>query len=145
MRVSHTTAIIILGYGLRPDGSMRPALVERLRAGYVAAIVSPVAPVIVTGGNPRSGTTEARAMADWLIARGIARDRVHLESGARSTWENAKLAALVMGGLGCHDALLVTSADHLPRAQSYFADNGVSVVGTYTPEQTPPLLRFGPL
>ncbi|MFX5922296.1 YdcF family protein, partial [Acinetobacter baumannii] len=71
------TAIVVLGYGLLPDGAMRPELVERLRAGYAQALLAPASPIIVTGGNPRNGTTEAAAMADWLVARGIPPARVH--------------------------------------------------------------------
>src|SRR5690242_17592489 len=46
-----TTAIVVLGYGLLPDGGMRPELVARLQAALVQAVVSPASPIIVTGGN----------------------------------------------------------------------------------------------
>ncbi|MEC3919761.1 YdcF family protein [Nocardia sp. CDC160] len=142
------TAVVILGYGLLPDGGMRPELIDRLRAGYLEAVLSPASPVIVTGGNPRAGVTEARAMADWLIARGIPEQRVHLESAARSTAENAELSAELMTEIGSRDAVLVTSADHLPRALALFTAAGVNVSDTYTPDdlaELPTPLPFGPL
>ncbi|WP_067690338.1 YdcF family protein [Nocardia jejuensis] len=135
------TAIVILGYGLEPDGGMRPELVERLDAGYAAALMSTASPVIVTGGNPQAGVTEARAMADWLITRGLPPDRVHLEAAARTTVENAEYSAEVMDEIGSHDAVLITSADHLPRALATFVAAGISVIGTYTPDELFDLLR----
>lgn len=138
------TAIVILGFGLRPDGSMRPELIERLRAGYVRAFISTASPVIVTGGNPHAGVTEARVMADWLIAHGLPSQRIYLEPSARSTVENAEYSAQVMNQIGSRDAVLITSGYHLPRALASFASAGVSVTSTYTPDELSNLLIFSP-
>ncbi|GAB2728612.1 YdcF family protein [Nocardia thraciensis] len=140
------TAIVVLGYGLEPDGHMRPELVQRLEAGFVQAVISPQSPVIVTGDNPRAGVTEADAMARWLIERGIAAERIHVEPAAADTRENAANSAVLMRAIGTGDAVLVTSADHMPRATGVFADAGVPVIGTLTPDGLPPLLLapFGP-
>ncbi|MGV9720108.1 YdcF family protein [Nocardia beijingensis] len=140
------TAIVVLGYGLLPDGGMRPELVERLHAGYVQALVAPASPIIVTGGNARNGVTEAQAMADWLIAHGMPAARVHLEPEAGTTVQNAERSAAVMRAIGARDAVVITSADHIDRAVGTFHDAGVDVVGTVTPEQVPALAwQFGPL
>ncbi|WP_246351004.1 YdcF family protein [Nocardia barduliensis] len=140
------TAIVVLGYGLLPDGGMRPELIDRLRAGYVQALLAPISPIIVTGGNARNGVTEARAMADWLIARGIPAARVHVEPEADTTAQNAARSATIMRAIGARDAVVITSADHIDRAVGTFHDAGVAVVGTVTPEQVPPRIwRFGPL
>ncbi|MEV5652596.1 YdcF family protein [Nocardia sp. NPDC052254] len=140
------TAIVVLGYGLLPDGSMRPELVARLQAALVQAMVSPASPIIVTGGNPRAGTTEADAMARWLIGHSIAPERIHIESRASDTVQNAENTAEMMRGLGAGDAVVVTSADHMPRAVADFADAGVPVVGTLSPQDLPlgVLAAFGP-
>ncbi|MBL1074710.1 YdcF family protein [Nocardia sp. 2] len=124
---------------------MRPELIERLSAGYVSALVSPASPIIVTGGNPQADVTEARAMADWLTARGIPPERVHLEPDARSTVENAELSAAVMAELGSHDAVLITSSDHMPRAVATFAAAGVRVTDTCTPDDLPYTALFTPM
>lgn len=141
-----TTAIVVLGYGLMPDGSMRPELVARLQAALVQAMVSPASPIIVTGGNPQGGTTEADAMARWLVAHGTAPDRIHIESRAGDTVENATNSAEMMHALGAGDAVVVTSADHMPRAVADFVDAGVPVVGTVSPQDLPPVVLevFGP-
>ncbi|NKY88739.1 YdcF family protein [Nocardia veterana] len=140
------TAIVVLGYGLLPDGDMRPELVERLQAGLVQAVVSPSSPIIVTGGNPRNGTTEAEAMARWLTDHGVAPERIHIEPRAANTIENAANSEALMKSLGSRDAVVVTSADHMPRAVADFVDAGVPVVGTVSPQSLPPIVMqsFGP-
>jgi hypothetical protein len=52
-------AIVILGYGLKPDGTMREILRRRVLTGLIVAQFFPQSPVIVTGGNPQNGKTEA--------------------------------------------------------------------------------------
>ncbi|MFC4376797.1 YdcF family protein [Nocardia halotolerans] len=131
------TAIVVLGYGLQPDGTMRAELSNRLHAALVQAFMSPASPVIVTGGNPRNGRTEAQVMADWLHVRGVARHRLHTESEAGSTVQNAKFSAALMAALGVHKAVLITSADHMRRALENFLDAGVPVIATMTPDTAP--------
>ncbi|MFC9894872.1 YdcF family protein [Nocardia sp. NPDC127579] len=138
------TAIVVLGYGLQPDGTMRPELIHRLRAGFAQALLAPLAPIIVTGGNPRNGVTEADAMADWLIAHGIAPERIHREPDATSTVENAERSARILREIGARDVVVVTSADHIDRAAGDFAAAGVDVIARLTPDQVPNIiLPFG--
>ncbi|MFB7878835.1 YdcF family protein [Nocardia sp. NPDC056064] len=131
------TAIVVLGYGLQPDGTMRAELSNRLHAALIQAFMSPASPVIVTGGNPRNGVTEAQVMADWLHLRGVARDRIYAETEAGSTVQNAEFSARLMEALGLHRAVLITSADHMRRALENFLDAGVPVVATMTPDVAP--------
>ncbi|MGW0177875.1 YdcF family protein [Nocardia sp. NPDC003345] len=131
------TAIVILGYGLLPDGSLRPELVDRLRAGYVQALLPPQSPVIVTGGNPRHGITEAAAMADWLVRNGLPAHRVYQEPAASNTVQNAQRSAQLIHALGLRDAVVVTSENHLTRAVGSFAAAGIPVAATLTPAEIP--------
>ena len=87
------TAIVVLGYGLLPDGSLRPELVSRLNSAAVQALTAPFSPIIVTGGAPKNGITEAAAMQGYLISRGIPANRIHPEHRAGSTVENAIFSA----------------------------------------------------
>lgn len=142
---SPNTAIVVLGYGLLPDGEMRPELINRLYAGYVSALLSPAAPVIVTGGNPQNGVSEAAAMADWLIAHGIEAQRIYAETQANSTVQNAAFSAKLMEAINATGAILITSADHIGRALNNFRAAGISVVATMTPDDTPLSAQpFGP-
>lgn len=140
------TAIVVLGYGLLPDGSMRPELVARLRAGYIQALLAPGSPIIVTGGNPRNGVSEAVAMADWLVRHGIPAERVHLDPAAVDTVQNAHHSARIMQEIGARDAVVVTSADHIDRAVASFIGAGVPVAAAVTPDHNPvPAWVFGPM
>lgn len=123
------TAIVVLGYGLLPDGSMRPELVDRLATAWLEAIVSPESPIITTGGNPRNGVAEGQVMADWLIAHGIPAGRVFPETRADSTVQNALYSARIIHAVGATSAIVVTSADHIRRAVADMAIAGVPVVG----------------
>jgi uncharacterized SAM-binding protein YcdF (DUF218 family) len=123
------TAIVVLGYGLLPDGTMRPELVDRLRAAWAEAIASPLSPIVTTGGNPHNGVTEGQAMAGWLIADGIPAWRIHPETRAGSTVQNALFSAPVIRAVGADSAVIVTSADHLRRGMADFAVAGIRVVG----------------
>jgi uncharacterized SAM-binding protein YcdF (DUF218 family) len=132
---------VVLGYGLDEQGHLRPELVDRLEAGYIQAVLAPTAPIIVTGGNPRGGVTEADAMAQWLITHGVPPTRIHVEPRAGNTIQNAADSAAVMHTIGAHNAVLVTSASHMPRAKADFDAAGVSVIATITPDSVPPSLR----
>ncbi|MEU4810790.1 YdcF family protein [Nocardia fluminea] len=144
------TAVVVLGYGLTPEGTMREELVRRLRAGLAQAVFAPWSPIIVTGGNPRAGLSEADAMAGWLVAAGIDESRILRESEADSTVGNARNTAAMLADRGLRSVVLVTSEDHIARARGAFADAGVLVVGDLTPDRTQwdsvPLHigRFGP-
>ncbi|MBF6098543.1 YdcF family protein [Nocardia cyriacigeorgica] len=140
------TAIVVLGYGLLPDGSMRPELIARLRAGYVQALLAPGSPIIVTGGNPRNGVSEAVAMAEWLVRHGIPAERVHLDPAAVDTVQNAHHSARIMHEIGARDAVVVTSADHIDRAVASFIGAGIPVAAAVTPDHNPvPAWVFGPM
>ncbi|MDV8076012.1 YdcF family protein [Rhodococcus sp. IEGM 1370] len=140
------TAIVVLGLGLNGDGSTTPELVERLRSAVAAAERSPESPIIVTGGNPQSGVTEAEAMQRWLVEEGIAADRIHTESTANSTVQNAQRATALAAEIGVDDLVLATTPSHLRRAISDFEIAGGDVIGaaTATPDDLPDLPALAP-
>lgn len=118
--VGPQTGIVVLGYGLLPDGALRPELENRLTAAYLQALAAPFSPVIVTGGNPQNGVTEAAAMRNWLLARGLPADRVHAEEQAGSTVQNALFGTRLLRELGATSAVVVTSPNHIRRAVADF-------------------------
>lgn len=124
-----STAIVVLGFGLLPDGTMRPELEQRLRSGVAAATASPLSPIVVTGGNPQLGRTEAAVMRDRLVADGIPAERIHVEDRATDTPTNATFTAPILRSLGATNAVLATSTDHIRRSISDFRIAGVDVIG----------------
>ncbi|KAA0918563.1 YdcF family protein [Dietzia sp. ANT_WB102] len=111
-----TTDIVILGAGLFPDGGIRPVLDERLRTGFRLAQAYPTARIIVTGGVPQNGRTEARAMGDWLRGAGIAPHRITEEGNSNSTVQNAQFTDQIFRERGTTGAVVVTTGDHVKRA-----------------------------
>lgn len=83
--------IVVFGYGLGADGSIRPELEDRLYVALNAARQYPDAYVAVTGGQTSevAGVTEGGQMAAWLRAQGVAESRVIVEDQALSTTQNA--------------------------------------------------------
>lgn len=115
-------AIVILGYALADDGSMRQPLLERLKAGLAIAKQYPNSKIVVTGGVPKQGVTEADAMSNWLISQGIEKDRIILENKSTDTVENALFSTALLEKEGLKDVTLVTSASHMRRALTAFKE-----------------------
>ncbi|MFF3223782.1 YdcF family protein [Nocardia suismassiliense] len=130
--VGPQTGIVVLGYGLLPDGALRPELVNRLTAAWLQSIASPLSPIVVTGGNPQNGITEADAMAGWLIGHGVPPNRIHVEGRAGSTVQNALFSTKLLRDVGATSAVVVTSPNHIRRAVADFIVAGTTVVGATT-------------
>ncbi len=84
--------IVALGFQLNPDGSMRDELIERLTVVLNSAEKYPNALIVCTGGGTAAEdetATEAGKMAEWLIANGVAAERVIVEDRSVTTAQNA--------------------------------------------------------
>jgi uncharacterized SAM-binding protein YcdF (DUF218 family) len=135
-------AIVILGYGLEPDGSMRTILRRRVLTGLTVAQFFPQSPIIVTGGNPRNGKTEAGQMAGMLRLLGFPANRIIVEDRANSTVQNARFAVPLAKEAGT-SGILVTSSTHQDRADGNFVDAGGNVLSTVSyPDGSPEVNVF---
>jgi uncharacterized SAM-binding protein YcdF (DUF218 family) len=110
-------AIVVLGAGVRPDGTLGVRTTARLEAALELSRRLPGAAIVVSGGAVTSTRPEGPAMADWLAARGVARARIAVEERARHTGENADLVVPILRRLGVDRAVLVTDRHHLARAR----------------------------
>jgi uncharacterized SAM-binding protein YcdF (DUF218 family) len=117
-------AIVILGYGLNPNGTMRTILRRRVLTGLAVAQLFPQSPIIVTGGNPQNGKTEAEQMRNMLQLLGFPPDRIIVEDKASSTVQNAQFSVPLAKQAGTSGIILVTSTTHQGRADGDFADAG---------------------
>lgn len=113
-------AFIILGYALSDEGEMEDTLLERLKVAKVAAEAYPKSKIIVTGGVPKSGVTEADVMYDWLIEQGIDETRIIKENMATDTIENALFSMDIVNRENLGDLTLITSATHMRRSLTLF-------------------------
>ncbi|AQT79480.1 hypothetical protein B1R94_09655 [Mycolicibacterium litorale] len=123
-------AIVVLGYGLQPDGTMRMILRRRVLTGLAVAQFFPQSPIIVTGGNPQNGTTEAAQMRRMLLMLGFPDSRIIVEDKANSTVQNARFSVPLAQQAGTSGIILVTSTTHQGRADGDFVDAGANLLAT---------------
>lgn len=74
--------------------------------------------IIVSGGQgSNEPTTEAKAMADFLVTRGVAEERIYQEGKSRNTHQNLSFSRTLMEEEGLTgDVVIVSSGFHLARA-----------------------------
>ena len=138
--------VIVLGSGLRSGGEVPPLLASRLDRGR--AVYDSVArrghdPAMIVSGGKGSDeqVPEAAAMADYLIARGFAAERITREDQSRTTEENlVNSKALMPHG---SSAIIVTSSFHVFRAAMIARRTGIHgqvtgarTAGYYRPSAT---------
>ena len=84
--------IVVLGFQLNPDGTMKEELIGRLTTALESAEKYPNAYIACTGGGTASeneSVSEAGEMAAWLMEHGIAKERVIVEDNSLTTAQNA--------------------------------------------------------
>ncbi len=87
--------------------------------------------VVVSGGKPDpddEGPTCADLMANELRRLGVPAKDVVVESSSRDTYENAVKSARLLKERGIAHVVLVTDAQHMPRAAACFRKQGLEVV-----------------
>lgn len=114
-----------MGAAAGADGTPSPALQRRLERALLELIDDPDAIVIVTGGAVKSHAVEAHVMQRWLIERGVAPERIHVEDKARISIENAELVmpivARVLDASATEATLtIVTERYHMKRSRTLF-------------------------
>lgn len=111
--------LIVLGaalHGREPS----PALSARLDVAADFHLANPDALIVVTGGQgPQEELPEAVAAREYLLARGVADDRILVEAASTSTQENLRFARTAYSPHVPADAevAFVTNEFHVWRAQ----------------------------
>lgn len=136
--------LVVLGFQLEPDGSMRDELIERLTVALNSARKYPNAYIVCTGGGTAAknkSATEAGEMAKWLIENGVEEKRVIVENRSLTTAQNAiytyeiltsqypevRQIAIISSDYHIATGTLLFAAESILRADA--ADNGkLSVV-----------------
>ncbi len=115
-------AIVILGYGLKSDGTMKDELIDRLQVGLYCAWQYPEAYVICTGGGSVPDAKEADVMGQWLLEAGLEEERLLIENESMTTGQNAINTGRLLQEFypEINEIALVTSDYHIPWAQILF-------------------------
>lgn len=134
-------AVVVLGAGVN-GRTPSLSLLVRLEAALEYVRDKPGVPIIVTGAQgPGEAVSEARCMADWLIAHGVEPPRVVLEEQAANTMENVRFSKELLAELGvpAGGSVAVVSSDyHLCRA-AWMWGGGMVPVAAHMPTRYFPL------
>ncbi|MGO4972501.1 YdcF family protein [[Clostridium] aminophilum] len=117
--------IIVLGFQLNPDGTMKEELIERLTVALNSAKKYPNAYIVCTGGGTafeNESVSEAGEMAKWLIEHGIEKKRVIVEDNSITTAQNAIFTYdILTSGYPSVKKLAIVSSDyHIPTGELLF-------------------------
>ena len=122
--------MVVLGFQLNPDGSMRDELIERLNVALVCAKKYPNALIVCTGGGTAAenkSATEAGKMAEYLIAHGIAAERSIVEDRSQTTAQNAVYTyeILAEGYPQVHQIAIISSDYHIATGTLLFGAQAI--------------------
>ena len=135
--IDRHVGIIVLGSGARnPESFVTHNQVplgeasERLTLPVGLMRQYPKLELVFSGGEGRlltTGVTESELARVFYQQQGLNMDRVRLEDSSRTTRENARLVAALLGERCGQPWLLVTSAWHMPRSMAEFEAVGCQV------------------
>ncbi len=117
--------IVVLGFQLNPDGSMKDELIERLNVALNSAEKYPNAYIVCTGGGTAAeneSATEAGEMAKWLEKQGIDKKRIIVENNSLTTAQNAILTYDILTSLypSVKSLAIVSSDYHIATGELLF-------------------------
>ncbi len=141
--VKAPNVIIVLGSGLHHN-QPSPTLQARLDVARLQAARFSGANIVLAGGVGLHQTrSEAEAMAEYLISKGIEPSRLILEKRSTTTYENLLFAKALLPELdAAFTRIVIVSSDfHLVRAQAVAKRLGLPVVGLVA-APTPILSRY---
>ncbi|MGE5494298.1 MAG: YdcF family protein [Burkholderiales bacterium] len=129
--------VIVPGCAIFPDGRLTLTLKNRLDAAYSYLVENEGAICIVSGGQGRrEPTTEAEAMKNYLVSRGIDPSRIALEGNSFDTQDNMSQSSALMDNMfpgKKKTAVVATSDFHVLRAVTLARNNGIEAYGISAP------------
>ena len=126
--------MVILGCQVKNDGPSQ-LLRDRLDEALSYLDDHPDLTVVVSGGQgPDEPSTEARAMADYLVEEGVEEDQILLEDQSHNTVQNFRYTAQLLEEQGYDlentQVLVVSNGFHLTRARMLAERTGFEEVST---------------
>ncbi|MDA0563116.1 YdcF family protein [Streptomonospora sp. S1-112] len=117
---------IVLGAGLRDDGTPTTLLQRRLDIAAELYHSRRVDAVLVSGDNGVRSYNEPDSMREYLADLGVPRTKIVADYAGFSTWETCARARRVFG---VEAATVVTQNFHLPRAVALCTSAGIDSQG----------------
>ncbi len=128
--VAPAEAIVVLGGGSEPDGTLLTASLRRTVEGIRLARLG-LAPLIVMCGPrpPAGGPSEGSVRAELARTFGVPPEAILVEDTPLTTREEAqRVRDRLLRGRGVRRILLVTGTHHMARARALFVREGFEVV-----------------
>lgn len=117
---------IVLGAGLRPDGTPSQYLEARLDDAATLHRTHKVQAILVTGDHGQIEYDEVTAMTDWLVDHGVPAEKVVADHAGFDTYDSCQRARRIFG---VERAIVVTQGFHLPRAVFLCRQAGIATDG----------------
>jgi len=125
--LSEDTVFVVFGAGLNGES---PGLTLQKRLDITVRYMDelPMSVCIVSGGQGSDeAVSEALAMKNYLLRKGISADRIYIEDKSSNTLENIKFSKLIIEkeGLNEKGIVSVSNAFHIPRIELICSRLGV--------------------
>ena len=130
---------LVYGAGLAPGGVPSPVLAQRLDAAIALYQGGRVSALLLSGDNSDPFHDETRAMARYVLDRGVPESDVEEDDAGLSTYDSSVRAHTVFG---VREAVLVTQRFHLTRALYIANSVGIDAWGVAADEGRPRTRRY---
>lgn len=112
-RIPQARVALVLGAGVRPDGTLSQLLKDRVDAGIRLYKAGKVRKLLMSGDNRVTHYNEPRRMRDYAIEHGVPSDDVAMDFAGRRTYDSAYRARHIFG---LREMIVVSQGWHLDRA-----------------------------
>jgi len=139
-KTDSSTTVVVLGCRVRESG---PSLMlkSRLNAAYRYLKENPDADCVLSGGQGEDEPmAEGRFMYDWLVEKGIDKNRLYVEDRSTSTEENLEFSKMLIAEKGLEPKITIITNDfHQYRAYRFAREYGIE---SYACSAKTPFLLF---
>lgn len=127
--VQNADCIMVLGAGVRADGTPSPMLRDRLDAAVELYNAGVCDRILMSGDHGTKYYNEVKTMKDYVVAKGVDPDQVFLDHAGFSTYESVYRAKEIFGA---KKIIIVTQKYHLYRALYDARCLGLEAYGAYS-------------
>ena len=125
--------ILVLGAGVKPDGSPSDMLRDRLEYGVMLYDMAAADTLLMSGDHSRVEYDEVNAMKSYAVERGVPSEKVFMDHAGFSTYESFYRARDVFR---VKSVLIVTQEYHLYRALYNARQLGLEAYGVASDPRT---------
>ena len=118
--------ILVLGAGVRADGSPSPMLEDRLMQGIALYNMGVSNKLLMSGDNTQKGYDEVNTMKQYALDKGIASEDVFMDHAGISTYDSIYRAKEIFQA---DNIIIVTQQYHLYRALYISESLGLNAYG----------------